>query len=66
MFVYQMSNLFSNALRLEGLCAPLVAANAGSVNPKAPIYASGGLFLAAFVAMCLLPIETRGEMTIDL
>ena len=46
--------------RLAGLCAPIVAVNAGG-NPSAPIYASGALFFAAFFAMCLLPIETRGK-----
>ncbi|KAF1967639.1 MFS general substrate transporter [Bimuria novae-zelandiae CBS 107.79] len=46
--------------RLAGLCAPIVAVNAGSSNPKAPIYASGGLILAAFVSMFFLPIETQG------
>ncbi|KAL8942834.1 MAG: hypothetical protein Q9216_001449 [Gyalolechia sp. 2 TL-2023] len=45
--------------RIAGLCAPIVAVNAGQADPKAPIYASGGLFLAAFVAMCFFPIETR-------
>ncbi|KAL9031687.1 MAG: hypothetical protein Q9196_000320 [Gyalolechia fulgens] len=47
--------------RIAGLCAPIVAVNAGQTNPKAPIYASGGLFLAAFVAMCFFPIETRDK-----
>ncbi|RAL00566.1 putative sugar transporter [Aspergillus ibericus CBS 121593] len=50
--------------RIAGLCAPLVAIYGGSSNPDAPIYASGGLILAAFVAMCLLPIETRGKQTL--
>ncbi|KAI5272455.1 sugar transporter [Aureobasidium subglaciale] len=50
--------------RLAGLCAPIVAVNAASANPNAPIYASGGLFFAAFVALCLLPIETRGKQTL--
>ncbi|OJD35422.1 sugar transporter [Diplodia corticola] len=47
--------------RVLGLCAPLVAINAGQANPSGPVYASGALFLASFVAMCLLPIETRGK-----
>ncbi|KAJ5773492.1 Major facilitator superfamily domain general substrate transporter [Penicillium paradoxum] len=47
--------------RIAGLCAPLVAIYAGSSDPNAPIYASGALILASFVAMCLLPIETRGK-----
>jgi MFS family permease len=50
--------------RIAGLCAPIVAVNAGNANPKAPIYASGGLFLAAFVSMLLLPIETRGRQSL--
>ncbi|KAI4276697.1 MAG: hypothetical protein LQ337_002326 [Flavoplaca oasis] len=50
--------------RIAGLCAPIVAVNAGQADPKAPIYASGGLFLAAFVAMCLFPIETKGKQSL--
>ncbi|KAJ5863697.1 uncharacterized protein N7529_005613 [Penicillium soppii] len=50
--------------RIAGLCAPLVAIYAGSSNPNAPIYASGALILASFVAMCFLPIETRGKQTL--
>ncbi|KAF2736391.1 sugar transporter [Polyplosphaeria fusca] len=50
--------------RIAGLCAPIVAVNAATGNPKAPIYASGGLFLAAFFSMLLLPIETRGKQTL--
>ncbi|KAK9852547.1 hypothetical protein MYU51_008423 [Penicillium brevicompactum] len=50
--------------RISGLCAPLVAIYAGSANPNSPIYASGALILASFVAMCFLPIETRGKQTL--
>ncbi|PGH04013.1 hypothetical protein AJ80_08597 [Polytolypa hystricis UAMH7299] len=50
--------------RIAGLCAPIVAIYGGSTNPNAPVYASGGLLLAAFVAMCLLPIETRGKQSL--
>lgn len=50
--------------RITGLLAPIVAIYAGDKNPNAPIYASGGLILAAFVAMCLLPIETRGKQSL--
>jgi sugar phosphate permease len=50
--------------RIAGLCAPIVAIYAGEANPNAPVYASGGLILAAFVAMCLLPIETRGKQSL--
>lgn len=34
--------------RVAGLCAPIVAIRAGSVDPKSPIYASGGLMLGEF------------------
>ncbi|KAL4873248.1 hypothetical protein BDV12DRAFT_160677 [Aspergillus spectabilis] len=50
--------------RIAGLCAPIVAIYGGSANPDAPIYASGGLILAAFAAMIFLPIETRGKQTL--
>lgn len=50
--------------RLCGVMAPIVAIYASTSNPNAPIYASGGLMLAAFVAMVLLPIETRGKQTL--
>lgn len=50
--------------RIFGLLAPIVAIYGGEGNPKAPIYASGGLILAAFVFMCLLPIETRGKQSL--
>jgi len=50
--------------RLTGLCAPVIAAKIGSIHPAAPIYGAGALYLAAFVAMCLLPIETRGKQSL--
>ncbi|KAL9103246.1 MAG: hypothetical protein Q9163_001697 [Psora crenata] len=50
--------------RITGLCAPIVAIQAGNVNPNAPVYAAGGLIIAAFVAMCLFPIETRGRQSL--
>ncbi|KAF7595484.1 hypothetical protein BBP40_005820 [Aspergillus hancockii] len=50
--------------RIAGLCAPIVAIYAGDADPSAPIYASGALLLASFVAMCLLPIETRGKQSL--
>lgn len=46
--------------RLGGLCAPIIAANVPGANPNAPVFVSGGLILAAFVAMLCLPIETTG------
>lgn len=50
--------------RIAGLCAPIVAVNASTASPSAPVYAAGGLFLAAFVSMLLLPIETRGRQSL--
>ena len=50
--------------RIAGLCAPIVAVHAGGVNPNAPIYASGSLVIAAFLAMCCFPIETRGKQSL--
>ncbi|KAH9212540.1 hypothetical protein DL95DRAFT_391496 [Leptodontidium sp. 2 PMI_412] len=47
--------------RIAGLCAPIIAANIPNANPSAPVFVSGGLFLAAFVAMLCFPIETRGK-----
>ncbi|TAQ90923.1 hypothetical protein B7494_g819 [Chlorociboria aeruginascens] len=47
--------------RVAGLCAPIIAANIPGANPNAPVFVSGGLILAAFVAMVFLPIETRGK-----
>jgi len=47
--------------RIAGLCAPIIAANIPGANPNAPVFVSGGLILAAFVAMVFLPIETRGK-----
>ncbi|KAI9840576.1 MAG: hypothetical protein M1837_001515 [Sclerophora amabilis] len=49
--------------RVAGFCAPIIAANS-SANPKTPIYVSGGLFLASFIAMLALPIETRGKQSL--
>lgn len=47
--------------RIAGLCAPIIAANIPNANPNAPVFVSGALILSAFVAMCFLPIETRGK-----
>lgn len=46
--------------RIGGLCAPIIAANVRG-NPNTPVFVSGSLILCAFVAMCFLPIETRGR-----
>ncbi|OXV10085.1 hypothetical protein Egran_02153 [Elaphomyces granulatus] len=50
--------------RICGLMAPIVAIYGGNTNPNVPVYIASGLILAAFVAMCLLPIETRGKQTL--
>ncbi|WYZ41790.1 hypothetical protein EsH8_V_000685 [Colletotrichum jinshuiense] len=47
--------------RAMGLLAPLLAANMPGDGTTTPIYLSGALILAAFVGMCLIPIETRGR-----
>ncbi|KAG9244776.1 sugar transporter [Calycina marina] len=47
--------------RLGGLSAPIIAANIPGANPNAPVYVSGALILAAFLAMVCLPIETNGN-----
>ncbi|RDW93482.1 MFS transporter [Aspergillus mulundensis] len=49
--------------RIAGLMAPIIGIYA-SGNPIAPIYASGGLLLASFVAMVFLPFETRGKQVV--
>ena len=58
------SGIASLLNRIAGLTAPLVAAQAGLVSPSAPIWAAGGLYLVAFFAMWLLPIETRGVQSL--
>jgi MFS family permease len=58
------SGIASFLNRIAGLCAPIVGIHAGGADPRAPIYASGGLIIAAFVAMCGLPIETRGKSSL--
>ncbi|ROT41223.1 major facilitator superfamily transporter [Sodiomyces alkalinus F11] len=47
--------------RIAGLMAPLIAANVPGDGTTAPVFISAALILAAFVAMCLIPIETRGR-----
>lgn len=58
------SGIASFLNRVAGLCAPIVAVNAGHADPSAPIYASAGLFFAAFLAMCFLPYETRDRQAL--
>ncbi|TGO19116.1 hypothetical protein BTUL_0006g01530 [Botrytis tulipae] len=50
--------------RLGGIIAPLIAANVGASNPSIPIYVSGSLILAAFLAMCCLRIETQNRQSL--
>ncbi|KAL4916785.1 major facilitator superfamily domain-containing protein [Aspergillus aurantiobrunneus] len=57
------SGIASCLNRIAGLMAPIIGIYA-SENPIAPIYASGALLLASFVAMIFLPIETRGKQTV--
>ncbi|KAK0728481.1 major facilitator superfamily domain-containing protein [Lasiosphaeria miniovina] len=47
--------------RATGLLAPIIAATVPGDGTTGPIYLSAALILAAFVAMCLIPIETRGR-----
>jgi MFS family permease len=46
--------------RIAGLLAPVIAATVPGDGVSVPIYLSASLILAAFVAMCFIPIETRG------
>ncbi|KAE9375505.1 MFS general substrate transporter [Stipitochalara longipes BDJ] len=55
------TGISSSLNRIGSLCAPIIAANIPNASPNAPIFISGGLILAAFVAMIFLPIETRGK-----
>jgi len=50
--------------RIAGFTAPLIAAQVGKISPSAPILAASGLYFVAFLAMCLLPIETRGMQSL--
>lgn len=47
--------------RATGLLAPILAANVPGDGSTTPIYLSAALILAAFVGICLIPIETRGR-----
>ncbi|KAI1331888.1 sugar transporter [Xylariaceae sp. FL0255] len=47
--------------RVTGLIAPILAANIPGDGTSAPIYLSAALILSSFVAMVLIPIETRGR-----
>jgi MFS family permease len=47
--------------RVTGLAAPIIAATFPGDGSTGPIWLSGALILAAFVGMCMIPIETRGR-----
>jgi MFS family permease len=47
--------------RATGLLAPLIAATVPGDGTTAPGYLAAALILAAFVGICLVPIETRGR-----
>jgi MFS family permease len=47
--------------RVTGLAAPVIAATIPGDGATGPIYLSAALILAAFVGMCMIPIETRGR-----
>ncbi|KAL2020905.1 hypothetical protein VTK56DRAFT_7792 [Thermocarpiscus australiensis] len=47
--------------RATGLLAPIIAATVPGDGTTTPVYLSAALILAAFVGMCLIPIETRGR-----
>jgi MFS family permease len=47
--------------RVTGLMAPILAATIPGDGTSTPIYLSGALIMAAFVGICLIPIETRGR-----
>jgi MFS family permease len=58
------SGIASLLNRIAGICAPIVAAQAGQISQSAPILAAGALYVVAFAAMCMLTIETRGAQTL--
>jgi len=58
------SGIASLLNRLAGLSAPLIAARMGRLDPSGPILVAGSLYLVSFIAMCLLPIETRGMQSL--
>ncbi|KAB5554888.1 major facilitator superfamily domain-containing protein [Coniochaeta sp. 2T2.1] len=47
--------------RVTGLAAPIIAATFPGDGSTGPIWLSGGLILAAFAGVCMVPIETRGR-----
>ncbi|KAH6845141.1 major facilitator superfamily domain-containing protein [Chaetomium sp. MPI-CAGE-AT-0009] len=47
--------------RATGLAAPIIAATVPGDGTTAPVYMAAALILAAFVGICMIPIETRGR-----
>ncbi|KAK4241292.1 hypothetical protein C8A03DRAFT_30512 [Achaetomium macrosporum] len=47
--------------RATGLLAPIIAATVPGDGATTPVYLSAALILAAFVGICMIPIETRGR-----
>ncbi|KAK4248779.1 major facilitator superfamily domain-containing protein [Corynascus novoguineensis] len=47
--------------RATGLLAPIIAATVPGDGTTAPVYLSAALILAAFLGICMIPIETRGR-----
>ncbi|KAL2758185.1 hypothetical protein ACRALDRAFT_1061403 [Sodiomyces alcalophilus JCM 7366] len=47
--------------RIAGLTAPIIAATVPGDSTTMPVFIAGALILSAFVAICLIPIETRGR-----
>ena len=47
--------------RATGLLAPLLAANVPGDGTSVPVYLAGALIFSAFVGVCLIPVETRGQ-----
>lgn len=47
--------------RATGLLAPVIAATVPGDGTTTPVYLSAALILAAFVGICMVPIETRGR-----
>ncbi|EAQ92476.1 hypothetical protein CHGG_00711 [Chaetomium globosum CBS 148.51] len=47
--------------RATGLLAPIIAATVPGDGTTTPVYMAAALILAAFVGICMIPIETRGR-----
>ncbi|KAL3426927.1 MFS-type transporter PB1E7.08c 4 [Phlyctema vagabunda] len=55
--------LTATANRIFGIMAPIIAMFA-NLETAAPVYTSGALFIAAGVAVCLLPFESQGSASL--